>query len=89
MSKPIQTISPQAPLADIMKKMYQFGLHALPVVDEQGKTQGLVTQVNIFEAILKLTDPQDPSTPENVSHDQYVSEDPAVSESTQSATKTI
>jgi CBS-domain-containing membrane protein len=54
MTKPNHTISSQTPLADIVKNMCQFGLHALPVIDEQGKVQGLVAEVNIFKAILKL-----------------------------------
>jgi hypothetical protein len=76
MTKLNRTISSQTPLVDIVKNMCQFGLHALPVIDEQGgKVQGLIAEINIFKAILKLMG-QDLSTPEKVHQEQPASEQP-------------
>jgi CBS domain-containing protein len=36
-----------------MEIMCQFGWRALPVIDEQGTVQGLVTVFDIFRALLK------------------------------------
>jgi len=53
MSSPVVTTSPETTLAEIMEKMYQCGRRALPVVDQQGKVQGLVTVFDIFKGLLK------------------------------------
>jgi CBS-domain-containing membrane protein len=49
MSRPVQTISPETSLQVIMENIRQFGRRALPVVDKQGKVQGLVTVFDIFK----------------------------------------
>jgi len=54
MSRPVHIVSPQTSLDAIMRRMYQFRRLYLPVVDQQGKVQGLVTEANIFKALLKL-----------------------------------
>ncbi len=54
MSRPVHTIKPETPLVTIMENMHQLGVLCLPVVDQQGKVQGLVVEVNIFKALLKL-----------------------------------
>ncbi|MBA7685459.1 hypothetical protein ES703_93884 [subsurface metagenome] len=54
MSRPVHTIKPETPLATIMENMHQLGVLCLPVVDQQGKVQGSVAEVNIFKALLKL-----------------------------------
>ena len=89
MNKSTHTISPQTPLADIIKSMCQFNLHALPVIDEQGKVQGLVTEVNIFKAILKLMNDRDLSTAPKIHQEQPESERSADSKSTQPAAETM
>jgi predicted transcriptional regulator len=53
MSRPVHMISPQMPLGAIMRNMCRFCVRALPVADQQGKVLGLVTEANIFKAILK------------------------------------
>jgi len=53
MSKPVHVISPQMSLGAIMRNMCRFRVRALPVADQQGKVLGLVTEANIFKAILK------------------------------------
>jgi len=52
MSRPVRTVRPETPLATIIENMCQFGGRGLPVVDEQGKVQGLVTVFDIFRALL-------------------------------------
>lgn len=52
MSRPVRTISLQTPLVTIMDNMCRFGGGGLPVVDEQGKVQGLVTVFNVFQMML-------------------------------------
>ena len=54
MSRPIHIISPQTSLEVIMKHMCQFRRLCLPVVDQQAKVLGLVTQANILQALLQL-----------------------------------
>jgi CBS-domain-containing membrane protein len=53
MSRPVRTIKPQTPLVTIMENVCRFGGRALPVVDEQGKVQGLVTIFDVFQMLLK------------------------------------
>ena len=53
MSKPTSTISPETTLLKIMENMCQTDKKCLPVVDEQGKVQGLVTVFDIFRVLLK------------------------------------
>ena len=51
MSRPVRTIRPETSLAAIMENMLQLGVLCLPVVDQQGKVQGLVAEANIFKAL--------------------------------------
>ena len=53
MSRPVHTIKPETSLAAIMEYMSQFRGRCLPVTDEAGNVQGLVTAFDIFEALLK------------------------------------
>jgi len=56
MTRTIRTVKADTPLAAIMENMCQFGWRALPVIDDHGNVQGLVTVFDIFRALLK-TDP--------------------------------
>jgi predicted transcriptional regulator len=63
MSRPVHIISPQMPLGAIMRNMCRFRVRALPVADRQGKVLGLVTEANIFKAILESgSDPNIPAS---------------------------
>jgi len=62
MSRPVRTIKPETSLETIMENMRQLGVLCLPVVDQQGKVQGLVAEVNIFKALLKLKSSTNTST---------------------------
>jgi len=53
MSRPVRTIKPETSLAAIMEHMIQFRGRCLPVTDEEGNVQGLVTAFDIFQALLK------------------------------------
>lgn len=53
MSRPVRTVRPETPLATIMENVCRFGGRAVPVVDEQGKVQGLVTVFDVFQKLLK------------------------------------
>ena len=53
MSKPTCTVVPDTPLVAIMENMCRSGIRCLPVVDEQGGVQGLVTAFDIFRILLK------------------------------------
>ncbi|MHC4112836.1 MAG: CBS domain-containing protein, partial [Planctomycetota bacterium] len=54
MSRPVHTVKPETPLANVMENMCRFGVLCLPVVDQQGKMQGLVTEAGIFKVLLGL-----------------------------------
>ncbi|MFH1882637.1 MAG: CBS domain-containing protein [Planctomycetota bacterium] len=56
MSRPVRTIRPEAPLATIIENMCRFGGRGLPVADEQGKVQGLVTVFDIFRTLLNTSE---------------------------------
>ena len=53
MSRPVRIIKPETSLAAIMEYMSQFRGRCLPVTDEQGNVQGLVTAFDIFRTLLK------------------------------------
>jgi len=53
MSRPVRTIKPRTPLVTIMENVCRFGGRALPVVNKQGKVQGLVTVFDVFQMLLK------------------------------------
>jgi len=53
MSRPVRTVRPQTPLATLMENVCRFGGRAVPVVDDQGKVQGLVTVFDVFQTLLK------------------------------------
>jgi len=46
----------ETPLVVVIENMCRFGGHALAVVDEQGKVQGLVTAFEIFGALLNTSE---------------------------------
>ncbi|MCH8120572.1 MAG: CBS domain-containing protein [Planctomycetes bacterium] len=56
MSRPVRTVRPETPLATIIENMCRFGGRGLPVMDEQGKVQGLVTVFDIFRALLNTNE---------------------------------
>ena len=56
MSRPVRTVRPETPLATIMENMCRLGGCGLPVVDEQGKVQGLVTVFDIFRILLNTSE---------------------------------
>jgi len=56
MTRPVQTVRPEASLITITENMCRFGKRCLPVVDQAGKVQGLITVFDIFKVLLN-TDP--------------------------------
>jgi len=53
MSRPVHTIKPQTPLVNVMENMCRLQILCLPVVDQQGKVHGLITEADIFNVLLK------------------------------------
>ncbi len=53
MSRPVRTIRSDTSLTVIIENMHQLDGRCLPVVNEQGKVEGLVTVFDIFKALLK------------------------------------
>ena len=53
MSRPVRTIKPQTSLAAIIEHMSRFRGRCLPVMDEEGNVQGIVTASDIFQVLLK------------------------------------
>jgi len=56
MSRPVRTVSPETPLVTIIEIICRFGGRGLPVVDEQGKVQGLVTVFDILRTLLNTSE---------------------------------
>jgi predicted transcriptional regulator len=52
MSRPVRTITPNTSFAVIIENMCRFGGRCLPVVNQDGKVQGLVTVYNILTFLL-------------------------------------
>ncbi len=52
MSRPVHTVKPETSLVNIMGTMRQSGLRALPVMDQQGNIQGMVTVFDIFKTLI-------------------------------------
>jgi len=53
MSRPVRTVTPETSLAAVMEHMCRFGGRAIPVVDEEGQVQGLVTVFDILQMLLQ------------------------------------
>jgi len=56
MNKPTCTVTPETALPVMMEHICKAGRLCLPVVDQQGKVQGLVTVFDIFKVLLKSSD---------------------------------
>ena len=56
MSRPVHTIKPDATLAAVMENMQRYADRALPVMDKQGKIQGLITVFDIFKVLIDDND---------------------------------
>lgn len=52
MSRPVQIIRLDTPLAVIMESMRRFGRRALPVADERGRIRGLITVFDVFKSLI-------------------------------------
>lgn len=52
MSRPVRTITPETSFAVIIENMCRFGGRCLPVVNQDGKVQGLITVYNILKFLL-------------------------------------
>jgi len=53
MNKPVDTTQLETPLVEVMETMCRLGRRALPVVDNQGKVQGLITVFDIFRILIE------------------------------------
>jgi CBS domain-containing membrane protein len=52
MTSPVTTVTPDMPLADVVRLMARTGLHHLPVVDASEKLCGVVSQSDLIVALL-------------------------------------
>jgi CBS domain-containing protein len=59
MSAPVITVAPDAPVRDVVALKVRYGISGLPVVDEQGRLLGIVTEADI----LRKEDRPQPSPP--------------------------
>lgn len=67
MIKDVQTIEPGALLEDAIAKMRRNNIGVLPVVEQDGKVAGIITNNDIFDAFLKVTGYNDGGTRVQVS----------------------
>ncbi len=74
MSRPVHIAKPETPLANVMGNMCRFGVLCLPVVDQQGKVQGLVTEADIFKVLLELENSPNISASGNEHKEQSTSD---------------
>jgi CBS domain-containing protein len=52
MSRPVYTVRPDTPISVIMESVCRYSQRGLPVVDEEGRVQGLITVFDIFRALI-------------------------------------
>lgn len=52
MTTAVQTVGPNAPVADVVLRMSEVGVHHLPVVDEERRLVGLVSQTDVVAALI-------------------------------------
>jgi len=71
MTRPPRTINPQTPLTAIMENMCRFAVRCLPVVNQQGKLNGLVTSIDVCKALLKLKDKLNTSPPAKIAQNNH------------------
>jgi predicted transcriptional regulator len=74
MSRPVHIVKPETPLANVMENMCRYGVLCLPVVDQQGKVQGLVTEAGIFKVLLGLKSSPGISASDNEHKEQSISD---------------
>lgn len=55
MSRLVHTVNLETPLAEIIQNMCQHDGHCLPVVDNDGKVQGMITTFDIHSALLRYS----------------------------------
>lgn len=55
MTRPVRTINPQTSLEVVMEDMCRHRLRCLPVVNAQGKVEGVVTAFDIFKVLLNTS----------------------------------
>lgn len=55
MTRPVRTIKPQTPLSVIVEDMRRYRLRCLPVVNDSGKVEGVVSPFDIFSMLMKLS----------------------------------
>jgi CBS domain-containing membrane protein len=51
MARPVQTAPADLPIVDLVPLMADLGLHHMPVVDEDGRFVGIVTQSDLVAAL--------------------------------------
>jgi len=57
MSRPVRTVRPDATLKLVVQTMSEHGGRCMPVIDQQGKLQGLITVFDIFQVLLRSSNP--------------------------------
>ncbi|MFC5069349.1 HPP family protein [Flaviflagellibacter deserti] len=63
MTTPVRTATPNMPVADLLPLMADGGLHHLPVVNDQGRLVGIITQSDVIAALFEEKLEQEAKTP--------------------------
>jgi CBS-domain-containing membrane protein len=71
MTRPLRTINLQTPLTAIMENMCRFAVRCLPVVNQRGKVNGLVTSIDVCKVLLKLKDKLNTSAPAKIAQNNH------------------
>ncbi len=77
MSRPVHIINPKMTLAAVIKNMCRCRVRCLPVVDPQGKVHGLVAEVNIFKALLKVKNAAQAGNPDETLLEETLASTPS------------
>ena len=58
MQKDVQTIAPDAPIAELVQMLADYHVSGLPVVTASGKVLGVVTATDVLQASADVNDPE-------------------------------
>lgn len=56
MQTSIVTVSPHDPLYTVQRLFYEEGIHGAPVIDEQGRLRGIISNTDILRAAVEARD---------------------------------
>ncbi len=54
MTREVVTVSPDTPVRDVAKKLWEHRINGMPVIDEEGRLSGIVTEADLIDQNKKI-----------------------------------